>query len=94
MTIGSPGGKAIISYVFRILSDVLFLNGDLEKSFKKPNFIRIKGNTYLEKEEQKKKLSNQGKVRKLTSGLASIKVEKKSIQGIADHRRDGSVRGN
>ena len=71
----------------------MFLNGDLEKSFKKPNFIRIKGNTYLEKEEQKK-LSNQGKVRKLTSGLASIKVDKKSIQGIADHRRDGSVRGN
>ena len=32
-----------------------FLNGDLEKSIKKPNFIRIKGNTYLEKEEQKKK---------------------------------------
>ena len=58
MTIGSPGGKAIISYVFRILSDVLFLNGDLEKSIKKPNFIRIKGNTYLEKEEQKKTIQS------------------------------------
>ena len=66
---------------------------DLEKSFKKPNFIRIKGNTYLEKEEQKKNYPIKEKLEKLTSGLASIKVDKKS-QGIADHRRDGSVRGN
>ena len=94
LTIGSPGGKAIISYVSRVLIDILYLGLDAQSSIQNPNFIRIKGKTFIEKVEQKKLLKNNAIVRNLTSGLAVIKKEKEHYVGIVDKRRDGTVRGN
>ena len=37
--------------------------------------------------------SEKGKIRNLTSGLAIIRKESKFYEGVADSRRDGSVRG-
>ena len=37
--------------------------------------------------------SERGKIRNLTSGLAIIKKKNESYIGVADSRRDGSVRG-
>ena len=35
LTIGSPGGKAIISYVFKVLIDILYNNAEIYKSIQK-----------------------------------------------------------
>ncbi|MBS91822.1 MAG: hypothetical protein CMM95_02055 [Rickettsiales bacterium] len=93
LTIGSPGGKAIISYVSRVLIDFFYFDLDLKTSLNSPNFLRIKGKSFVENEEQNKKIENNGLVRSLTSGLAVIKKEKGNYIGIADKRRDGTVRG-
>ncbi len=93
LTIGSPGGKAIISYVSRVLIDLFYLGIDTKTSINNPNFLRIKGNSYIESEELNKLIDNNGLVRNLTSGLAVIKKEKDIFIGIADRRRDGSVIG-
>ncbi|MBD23197.1 MAG: hypothetical protein CL572_06005 [Alphaproteobacteria bacterium] len=94
LTIGSPGGKAIISYVFRVLIDVLYKDLEIYKSVQSPNFIKINGKIYLEDKSLKKKVSkDKSVIRNLTSGLAVIKKTKNGFIGVADYRRDGSVRG-
>ena len=47
LTIGSPGGKAIISYVFRVLIDVLYKNVEIYQSIQSPNYIKINGKIFL-----------------------------------------------
>ncbi|MAZ07608.1 MAG: hypothetical protein CMM99_04010 [Rickettsiales bacterium] len=94
LTIGSPGGKAIISYILRVLIDVLYLEKDIDQSIKSPNYIAINGKIFLENEKLNLKLKKKGKVRKLTSGLAIIQKKNDYYLGVADNRRDGSVRGD
>jgi len=94
LTVGSPGGKAIIAYVFKALISVLFLNLDIFEAIENPNYIKIKGKTFIENVEQNKTLINKGMVRELTSGLAIIANKKNGFLAVADPRRDGSVRGN
>ena len=43
MTVGSPGGKAIISYVFKTLTDILYDKKNIIISVKSPNYLKIKG---------------------------------------------------
>ena len=94
LTVGSPGGKAIISYVFKVLIDVLYKDLDVKNSIESPNYIKINEKTYFEDESLKKFSSeNQSTIRKLTSGLAVIKKTEEGFIGVADPRRDGSVRG-
>ena len=93
LTIGSPGGKAIISYIFRVLSDELYSNSNIEEIVEDPNFIRINGKTFFESSHLNKISTNKGKIRNLTSGIAIIKKKSGSLIGIADSRRDGTVRG-
>ena len=94
LTIGSPGGKAIISYVYRVLIDIFYKNTEIYKSIESPNYVKINGNTYFEDENLKEITSeNEPIIRKLTSGLAVIKKTKDGFIGVADPRRDGSVRG-
>ena len=77
LTIGSPGGKAIISYIFRVLIDVLYKNVEIYKSIESPNYIKINGNIFLEDEILQEKIINRNSnIRKLTSGLAVIKNKK------------------
>lgn len=94
LTIGSPGGKAIIAYVFRVLIETLYNKIDLEKSLNNPNYLRIKGRTFLEDKSLKKNLTGIADIRNLTSGLAVIYKTKDGYLGVADKRRDGTVMGN
>ena len=92
MSIGSPGGKAIISYVSRVLIDYLYLNKTLEISVKSPNYIKINGLVFLEDNSLKTEVNLKSKVTSLTSGIAIIVKKKEKFYGFADHRRDGTVR--
>ena len=94
LTIGAPGGKAIIAYVFRVLIETLYYKIDLEKSLNNPNYLRIRGRTYLEDKNLKKDLIGSADIRNLTSGLAVIYKTKDGYLGVADTRRDGTVMGN
>lgn len=94
LTVGSPGGKAIISYVFKVLTDVLYKDTKIKNSIESPNYIKINEKTYFEDKILKKFSSdNKSIIRKLTSGLAVIKKTEEGFIGVADSRRDGSVRG-
>tara|TARA_Y100000813_G_scaffold194766_1_gene175602 strand:+ start:51 stop:1682 length:1632 start_codon:yes stop_codon:yes gene_type:complete len=93
MTAGSPGGKAIISYVFRVLSEDFFSDYKIREIVERPNFLKINGNNFFEKEILNDISLESGKIRNLTSGLAIIKKRNESYIGVADSRRDGSVRG-
>ena len=94
LSIGSPGGKAIISYILRSLIDIFYFKLDIKETIENPNFIRIKDKTFVENLELKKKIKGKSSVRKLTSGLAIIKKEKFGYSSGADYRRDGTTRGN
>ena len=67
---------------------------DLEKSLNNPNYLRIRGRTYLEDKSLKKDLIGTADIRNLTSGLAVIYKTKDGFLGVADTRRDGTVMGN
>ena len=94
MTIGSPGGKAIISYVFKSLISILFLNKNIEKAINEPNYIKIKNKIFVENDSLKNLIKQNSVKRNLTSGLAIIKKENEFFEAAADSRRDGTVRGN
>ena len=79
MSIGSPGGKAIISYVSRVLIDYFYLNKTLEISIKSPNYIKINGLVFLEDNSLKTEVKLNSKVRSLTSGIAIIVKKKKKF---------------
>ena len=51
LTIGSPGGKAIISYIFKVLTDILYKNVNLQESIESPNFIKINDKLFFENKE-------------------------------------------
>ena len=94
LTVGSPGGKAIISYVFKVLTYILYEDMEIKNSIESPNYIKINEKTYFEDKILKKFSSNNKSIiRKLTSGLAVIKKTEEGFIGVADSRRDGSVRG-
>ena len=93
MTVGSPGGKAIISYVFRVISEDFFSDHKIKEIVERPNFLKINGRNFFEKKILNDISSERGKIRNLTSGLAIIKKKNESYIGVADSRRDGSVRG-
>jgi len=94
MTVGSPGGKAIISYVFKSLISVLYLNKTIEEAINEPNYIKIRNKIFVENESLKKIIKQNSLKRNLTSGLAIIKKENELFEAAADSRRDGTVRGN
>ena len=94
MTLGSPGGKAIISYVFKSLISILYSNSNIKEAIEDPNYIKIRGKIYIEDEKLNNKLAIKGVKRNLTSGLGIIFKEKDRYLAGADSRRDGTVRGN
>ena len=82
LTIGSPGGKAIISYILRVLIDVLYLEKNIYQSIKSPNYIAVNGKIF-KNEKLNLKLKKKGIVRKLTSGLAIIQKKNDYYIGFA-----------
>ena len=47
MTVGSPGGKAIISYVFRVVSEDFFSDYKIGEIVERPNFLKINGKGWI-----------------------------------------------
>ena len=94
MTLGSPGGKAIISYVFKSLVSILYHDKSIEKAINEPNYIKIKDKIFVETNSLKDVVKQNSLKRNLTSGLAVIRKENKLYKAAADSRRDGTVRGN
>ena len=96
-SIGSPGGTAIISYVFKSIVDVMYLKISPIDSIKKGNFVSKDGKVFIERDmfDLEKIRSNYENVieRNLISGIAIIKKEKNFYRAAADIRRDGSVVG-
>ena len=72
---------------------IFFLTIKLEEIAEKPNFIKINGKNFFEKKILNEISSESGKIRNLTSGLAIIKKKNDFYIGVADSRRDGTVKG-
>lgn len=94
LTIGSPGGKAIISYVFKSLISIFYMNESIDEAIEKPNYIKIKDKIFVEEDSLKLSIEDKAFKRNLTSGLAIIKNHNNVLEAAADSRRDGTVRGN
>ena len=85
--------KQLLLIYLKFLSDIFYTSTNLKNIVESPNFIKINGKVFFEKKELNKISSEKGKIRNLTSGLAVIRKESKFYEGVADSRRDGSVRG-
>jgi len=101
MSLGSPGGSAIINYVAKTLIAVLDWDLDPQAAIALPNFGSRNGPTELETgswaaaiEPKLKALGHQTRVLEQTSGLQAIVRTKNGWIGGADPRREGTVRGD
>jgi gamma-glutamyltranspeptidase/glutathione hydrolase len=101
MTVGSPGGSAIINYVAKTLVGVLDWGLDIQKAIDLPNIGSRGGATELEKgttaEALKAPLEAMGhevRVLDFTSGLQGIVVTANGLVGGADPRREGVALGD
>ena len=97
-SIGSPGGTAIIAYVFKNIVDILYLNIDPIHSVNSGNYLKKGEKIYVEKNKFKTrefdviKRSNEKILQMpLTSGLGIIIKKNDLLFGIEDSRRDGNV---
>ena len=101
MVIGSPGGSRIINYVAKAVIGVLDWNLDIQEAIDLPNFTNRNGSTDLELDTAAAKLravleskGHKVNVRELNSGLHGIVTTSDGLQGGADSRREGIVRGD
>jgi len=105
MSLGSPGGSAIINYVAKVLVGTLDWGMDVQQAIALPNFGSRNGPTELEQgrasEALVEALKSRGHEVRLipqTSGLQAIqRIEREGRAawfGGADPRREGAVRGD
>ena len=105
MSVGSPGGSAIINYVAKVLVATLDWGLDVQQAISLPNFGSRNGPTELEQDraspalvEALKAKGHEPRVMVQTSGLQGIQRSTKSGQpgwfGGADPRREGVVMGD
>lgn len=100
-SLGSPGGIAIISYVFKSIIDIFYSKISPMDSLSNGNYVKKNGKIYLENgkfaDEIKTKLevseTSQVIRRSLVSGLGVIIKKENGLYGYADIRRDGTVKG-
>ena len=97
-SIGSPGGTAIIAYVFKNIVDILYLNIDPLDAVNSVNYLKKGEKIFVEKGKYKKKQFDMIKRSNekiipipLTSGLGIIIKKNDILFGIEDSRRDGNV---
>lgn len=104
LSIGSPGGASIITYVAKVLVGILDWNLDLQQAIDLPNFGSRNGPTELERGRfsigSVEKLQARGHLIRITDqtsglqGIMRIGGEQESAWvGAADPRREGSVEG-
>jgi gamma-glutamyltranspeptidase/glutathione hydrolase len=101
MSVGSPGGSAIINYVGKTLVAILDWGLNVQDAISLPNFGSRNGPTELEEgfanEELVNALKERGhtvRIMQQTSGLQGIQRTDKGWFGGADPRREGVVRGD
>ena len=101
LTLGSPGGPAIINYVAKALVGTLAWGLDIQAAISLPNFGSANGPTLIERgspwEEHGDALAARGHIlsfRPLTSGTQGIETHAGALRGGADPRREGAARGD
>jgi gamma-glutamyltranspeptidase/glutathione hydrolase len=101
MTLGSPGGLAIINFVAKALVASLDWGMDIQQAISSPNFGSTNGPTFLERgtaiEALGDALAERGHVlnfARLTSGLHGIERVPGGWRGGADPRRAGLAAGD
>ena len=101
MTVGSPGGSAIINYVVKTIVGVLDWGLDMQQAVALPNVGSRGGPTELEKgteaEGLKAPLEAMGHrvaILAFTSGIQGIMVAPAGLVGGADPRREGVAHGD
>ncbi|SFU80406.1 gamma-glutamyltransferase 1 . Threonine peptidase. MEROPS family T03 [Polaromonas sp. YR568] len=100
MTVGSPGGSAIINYVAKTLVGVLDWGLDVQQAISLPNMGSRNRATEVELGSDLEKLAGPLKAMghevqaiEFTSGLQGIVVTEGGLSGGADPRREGFVMG-
>jgi gamma-glutamyltranspeptidase/glutathione hydrolase len=101
MSLGSPGGAAIIHFTAKTLLGTLAFGLDVQRAIDLPNFGSYNGPTVLEKGRFDAATVDALKARghvvqeiDLTSGLQAIERRGRGWFGGADPRREGVVRGD
>lgn len=100
LAIGSPGGSRIISYVANTLLRTLAWKQPLDEAIAAPHLSNRFGQMDMESSASPslakglKQLGYSPNVRDLNSGLHGIQRIGDRWLGVADHRREGSVRAN
>lgn len=101
MSLGSPGGAAIIHFTAKALLGTLAFGLDAQRSIDLPNFGSFNGPTVLEKGRFDAATVQALKARghvvqeiEMTSGLQAIQRQAGGWFGGADPRREGVVRGD
>jgi len=100
MTIGSPGGSLIITYVTKTLIGILDWKLDVQKAIDLPNNGSRNGPTEIEKgtelenlQAALKAMGHDVRAIDMTSGIQGIRRVKGGWEGGADPRREGVARG-
>ena len=100
LVIGSPGGTRIINYVARSIWDVLENGLPVAQAIAAPHIVHT--GRALELEEgradpalirQLRALGHEVSVRAQTSGLHAIWIDDRFLEGGADPRREGTIKG-
>ena len=101
MTLGSPGGPAIIHFAAKTLIGTLQWGLDVQRAIDLPNFADIDGLTLLERglfpdvtADALRALGHRVLQVELTSGLQAIRRSRQGWSGGADPRREGVVKGD
>ena len=102
VSVGSPGGPAIINYVSQILIGILDAGMSPKQAIAMPHEVNMNGNTLLEKSDVSDMLAAQLTAMGHTvqvprvegSGLHGIQKVKGGYIGAADPRRDGIALGD
>lgn len=101
LTGGSPGGAYIYHYTGKLLYGVLNWGLDVQAAIDLPNFAAFSGPVLLE--EGRFSAATRAALRArghgvvelpLTSGLQALEMRPRGLQGGADPRREGTVRGD
>ena len=101
MTLGSPGGPAIIHFVAKTLIATLQWGLDVQRAIDRPNFGDIDGLTLLEQgffpaatADALRALGHRVQEVEMTSGLQAIQRSRQGWSGGADPRREGVAKGD
>jgi gamma-glutamyltranspeptidase/glutathione hydrolase len=101
MTVGSPGGSAILNYVAKTLVGVLDWKLDIQQAISAPNMGSRNRQTELEKgtaletvAAALRAMAHPVAVIELTSGVQGIVLGRHGLVGGADPRREGTVLGD